>query len=215
MIPTPRPEGSVLPTCGEYTIAPQPGLLKGSYLKGLRATPPALAEPGEAATMAGVRNPPTGTIMRLAFALMFALCLAGFARAEQFSSLEERMSQSEFHAAGLDKLSPDELKSLNTWLQAHYGTQTTYVTPSGQPVFYPQDSAREAFDAHIVGEFTGWYGQSVFTLDNGQKWKQAESGSRQCGKSENPEVRIKPTLMGSWLMYVKGCSDSVRVERTK
>jgi hypothetical protein len=55
----------------------------------------------------------------------------------------------------------------------------------------------------------------VFTLDNGQQWKQAESGGRQCGKSENPKVTIKPTLMGSWLMYVDGCSDSVRVERTK
>jgi hypothetical protein len=154
--------------------------------------------------------------MRLAFALMLALCLAGFARAEQFSSLLERMSQGEFHAAGLDKLSPAELSALNAWLQAHYGTQTTYVTPSGKPVFYPQESSREPIDAHIVGQFTGWYGQTVFTLDNGQKWQQAESGSYQCGKFDNPTVRIKPTLMGSWLMYVDPCSNqSVRVTRIK
>ncbi|HSN00147.1 MAG TPA: hypothetical protein VLS52_03945, partial [Rudaea sp.] len=128
--------------------------------------------------------------MRLVLALVLASCLTGatLAHAEQFSSLEERMSQSEFHAAGLDKLSPDELKALNVWLQAHYGTQTTYVTPSGKPVFYPKESAREAFDAHIVGQFTGWYGQTVFTLDNGQQWQQAESGSYQCGKFDNPKV---------------------------
>jgi hypothetical protein len=89
------------------------------------------------------------------------------------------------------------------------------VSPSGSPVFYPESEPRDKFDTHLVGHFSGWGGHSVFTLDNGQKWKQAESGSRQCAKSENPEVRIKPTLMGSWLMYVKGCSDSVRVERTK
>ena len=49
--------------------------------------------------------------MRIVLAIALVLCLAGFANAETFSSLEERMSQSEFHAAGLDKLSPDELKA--------------------------------------------------------------------------------------------------------
>lgn len=150
--------------------------------------------------------------------LCTGLCVAGatLAHAEQFSSLEERMSQGEFHAAGLDKLSPDELKALDAWLQTHYGTQTTYVTPSGQPVFYPKESARETIDAHIVGEFTGWYGQNVFTLDNGQQWKQAESTSYRCGKFENPAVTIKPMLLGSWLMYVQPCSNqSVRVTRIK
>lgn len=154
--------------------------------------------------------------MRIVLAIALVFCLAGFANAETFSSLEERMSQNEFHAAGLDKLSPDELKALNAWLQAHSGTQVTYVTPGGRPVFYPQESSREPVDAHIVGEFTGWYGQTVFTLDNGQQWQQAESGSYQCGKFENPKVRIKPTLMGSWLMYVQPCSSqSLRVTRIK
>ena len=154
--------------------------------------------------------------MRIVLAIALVSCLAGLANAETFSSLEERMSQSEFHAAGLDKLSPDELKALNAWLQAHSGTQVTYVTPGGRPVFYPQESSREPVDAHIVGEFTGWYGQTVYTLDNGQKWQQAESGSYQGGKFENPRVTIKPTLMGSWLMYVDPCrSQSLRVTRIK
>ncbi|MDE2084367.1 MAG: hypothetical protein KGI64_05855 [Xanthomonadaceae bacterium] len=154
----------------------------------------------------------------IAVILAAGLCTvaATLARAEPFSSLEERMSQSEFHAAGLDKLSPDELKALDAWLRAHYATQTTYVTSSGKPLFYPQDSARETVEAHIVGEFTGWYGKTTFTLDNGQQWQQAESGSYQCGKFENPEVTIKPMLLGSWLMYVGPCSNqSLRVTRIK
>lgn len=154
--------------------------------------------------------------MRIVLAIALVFCITGFAGAETFSSLEERMSQSEFHAAGLDKLSPDELNELNAWLRSHYGTQVTYVSPSGKPVFYPQESSRETVDAHIVGQFTGWYGQTVFTLDNGQQWQQAESASYQCGKFENPKVTIKPTLMGSWLMYVDPCrSQSLRVTRIK
>ena len=153
--------------------------------------------------------------MRLVLLVVLALA-ATLACASGFSSLEERMSQAEFHAAGLDKLSPDEIKALDAWLAAHYATATTYVTPSGAPVFYPKESERETIESNIVGTFTGWRGQTVFTLDNGQQWKQAESGSYECGKFEHPKVTIKPTLLGSWLMYVDPCrSQSLRVTRTK
>jgi hypothetical protein len=55
----------------------------------------------------------------------------------------------------------------------------------------------------------------VFKLENGQEWEQAESGSRATGTFDNPAVRIKPMILGSWLMYVEGCGCSVRVKRIK
>jgi len=55
----------------------------------------------------------------------------------------------------------------------------------------------------------------VFKLDNGQEWRQAESGAYDAGKFENPVVHIKPMVLGSWLMYVEGCGCSVRVQRIK
>ena len=139
----------------------------------------------------------------------------GFARAAGFSSLEERMSQSEFRAAGLDKLSPSELNALNEWLRTHNAATTTLVTPSGQPVFYAKEADREVVEDRIDGSFSGWRGHSVFKLENGQEWTQAESGSSACGNIEHPKVKIKPMLLGSWLMYVESCSESVRVTRTK
>jgi hypothetical protein len=144
--------------------------------------------------------------------LAFAATAAG---AAGFSSLEERMSQSEFHSTGLDKLSPGELKALDDWLRAHSVTTTTYVTPGGQPVFYPKETPREVIESRIEGRFTGWYGSSVFKLENGQEWKQAESGSGSCGTVDNPKIKINPTLLGNWLAYIESCRDSVRVERTK
>jgi hypothetical protein len=140
---------------------------------------------------------------------------AGSLGAAGFSSLEERMSQSEFHAAGLDKLSPNELNALNEWLRAHNAATTTMVTPSGQPVFYAKEEDRETVQDRIDGSFSGWRGHSVFRLENGQEWTQAESGSSACGKAEHPKVKIKPMLLGSWLMYVESCGESVRVTRTK
>jgi len=131
------------------------------------------------------------------------------------STLEERMSQSDFRAAGLDHLSPEQLKYLNEWLRTHGAGSVQVVTPGGQPVYYPNDSARDVVESHIDGTFTGWRGKSVFKLDNGQEWRQAESGMYDAGKFDSPAVRIKPMLLGSWLMYVEGCGCSVRVQRVK
>jgi hypothetical protein len=139
----------------------------------------------------------------------------GTASAAEFSTLEERMSQAQFHAAGLDKLSPEELKTLNDWLRGHETVTTKVVTQSGQPLFYPKASEREVVESRIDGNFSGWMGHSVFRLENGQEWTQAESGTFSNGKYDHPKVKVKPMLMGNWLMYVEPCGCSLRVERTK
>ena len=152
-------------------------------------------------------------ISSLALILLVAASAAG--AQTQLPTLEERMSQAEFHAAGLDKLSPDELRQLNTWLQSHGGGAGQAGGGSGGHAFYPNDSAREVVESHIAGTFSGWRGKSVFTLENGQQWQQTESGSFNAGTFTNPAVKIKPMLLGSWLMVVEGCGCSVRVERIK
>lgn len=153
--------------------------------------------------------------MRPITSLALSLLVAASAANAQTQSptLEERMSSADFSAAGLDKLSPEELKALNAWLEAHGSGIVQYRNPSGGAVFYPDDSARPDVEDRIAGVFMGWRGKTIFTLDNGQKWQQAESGARDTGKFTNPKVKIKPTIMGSWLMYVDGCGCSLRVKR--
>ena len=151
----------------------------------------------------------------LILSAMAALTVASGAAAQSQPTLEERMSQGEFRAAGLDKLSPAELQQLNAWIQTHSTTETRMVTSTGAPVFYPNSSDRESIEAHIDGIFTGWRGKTVFRLDNGQEWQQAESGTFDAGKLNSPNVRIKPMLLGSWLMYVDNCGCNVRVARIK
>ena len=146
-------------------------------------------------------------------AALATLIAAMPALAQQFSSLEERMSSTDFKAAGLDKLSPQQLQFLDQWLRTHQ--QVKAVDASGQPVFYTNDQSRGKFTTHLVGHFNGWSGGNTFTLDNGQVWRQAESGVYSCPDIDNPEVTIKPMVLGSWLMYVQGCNQSVRVDRVK
>ena len=119
--------------------------------------------------------------------------------AQQFSSLEERMSAADFKAAGLDKLTPQELQNLDNWLRTH--EQTRMVSASGQPVFYPTNQPRDKFNTHLVGHFNGWAGQTTFTLDNGQIWKQLESDSgikARFEKGGKNTIVISRGLIGSY-----------------
>jgi len=149
------------------------------------------------------------------FALGIALACGGASAAEQ-PALQERMSKEEFHAAELDKLSPEALKRLNDWLAAHPVTVTKLVTPSNKPIFYADDAPRERIETRIDGVFTGWTGKTVFKLQNGQEWTQSQAGRYDGGKLHNPKVKLEPTMSGNWLLFVSGCDcDSLRVERSK
>ena len=127
--------------------------------------------------------------------------------------LEERMSEAQFNSFGLDKLTPEQLRGLNEWL----GTNDTAMDdPDRKPVFYPDESKRVAVEANLLGKFSGWGGNTIFRLDNGQEWVQSESGSFTTGTIENARVTIKPKFMGSWLLTVKNCDGCrVSVRRSK
>ncbi len=150
------------------------------------------------------------------FALFLAVPYASIALAQTSApTLEERMSQDEFNSSGLDKLSAEQLKFLNGWIQSKG------ISAMGAPIkhrdgstdFYA-DSDRERIESSIVGTFNGWRGKTRVTLENGQVWEQAEGGSK--GDSLNsPKVVIKPMSFGSWLMYVDGCGCDIRVQRVK
>ena len=92
----------------------------------------------------------------LSGASFLLVCLAGGSlAAAPFSTLEERMSQSEFKAAGLERLSPEELKSLNDWLRSHGLTaDAPMAMRDGKPDFYPDQFKREAVETRIAGTFT-------------------------------------------------------------
>jgi len=67
-------------------------------------------------------------------------------------------------------------------------------------------------ESRYVGEFTGWTGKTIFKLENGQVWQQAESG-RMSWKATNPMITIKRGFMGSYQLAVEGVNKKVRVKR--
>lgn len=167
-------------------------------------------------------------------ALLTALLLAGpytAATADEFSTLEERMSAAEFKAAGLDKLSAAELGQLNAWIDRELklpaaSAQATAASAPASAATAPAAAAPASADmrgfdlnagrseirSEIVGSFTGWSGRTVFRLANGQVWQQSENDAFAVNL-ESPGVVIEPAAFGTWLLKVDGYNRSVRVKR--
>lgn len=139
------------------------------------------------------------------------------------------MSADDFRAAGLHRLSSEELEVLNSWLYGYIEVERREAVeeaiPSGEPSFgLEQVTTRVAaifqrdtpstIESRIVGEFRGWRGNTVFRLENGQVWRQAAPGEFVV-RLEDPVVRIRRATMGSYLLSVDGYGSTVRVRRVE
>ncbi|MFP4275858.1 MAG: hypothetical protein ACLFQC_10635 [Wenzhouxiangella sp.] len=169
------------------------------------------------------------------FAAAIALPLAvPVAQADEFSSLEERMTGREFRDAGLHKLTEEELASLNRWIRLRslaegevpdWASGAAAATAPGAADAAPAPAAsdnrglpgggRSEINSRLVGTFSGWRGDNVFELENGMVWEQAEAGSFSIAPVENPAVRIRPGMFGTWQLQVDGYNTRVRVQRVR
>ena len=176
--------------------------------------------------------------LALIFSLfMLSVCLTAQAQSQgrsssasgaPFSTLEERMTGQEFRETGLHKLTDDELRALNLWIQRRslaegevaegagdQGLQSGASATTDQRGLAAERGDRRPIRSRIVGEFTGWNGNTEFELDNGMVWRQAEPGRLILSPIENPEVVIEPGILGSWRLGVEGRNARVRVQRIR
>lgn len=73
---------------------------------------------------------------------------------------------------------------------------------------------RGPFAAMLIGDFTGWRGKTVFTLDNGQVWRQ-RSSSQYRHRGDDYRVKFDKNWMGGWEMTVISSGKSVLVSNVK
>lgn len=139
--------------------------------------------------------------------------------------LQQQMSAAEFNAAGLNKLSPEELVTLNNWLQGKVaqaasvaveqareeGRQEVIVKNRG---FFDFGS-KDPIQANLEGEFRGFGKGRQYTLDNGQIWEQTDDARAGGVHKQSPMVRITPGLMNVWYLQIDGLNTRAKVRRTK
>ena len=70
----------------------------------------------------------------------------------------------------------------------------------------------EPFEAEIEGPFSGWGGKTVFTLSNGQVWRQ-RTGSNYRHTAEGQTVAVKKNFLGLWTLTVLSSGRTVGVYR--
>ncbi len=155
--------------------------------------------------------------------IVAGLLFASPVSADDFTSLEERMTGQEFEAAGLDKLSAEELAALNEWIRSRSlaegesAPQVAHGTPA-DPRGTSEDrrgffDRSETIRTRIDGTFNGWEGETEFRMENGMVWKTTGSSRFSARTMENPQVTISQTISGGWQMQVEGYNRRVLVRR--
>ena len=148
------------------------------------------------------------------------LFLAAPAAAQQ--AIETQMTPEEFKAAGLDKLSAEELARLNAWLGRTIEDEAAKATSEAKAKVVEEHrgfatfGSREAIETRITGEFRGFADGREYTLDNGHVWKQVDHAKLSGVRADNPAVRLDSSVMGNaWYLKVEGYNTRAKVVRVK
>ena len=144
----------------------------------------------------------------LCLTMLFAIHAGAADKA--FPGIDKLMSSEEFAAAGLDQLSPEEMKALNAWLLRYTAGESEILRVDNEEV----REAQKDFEivSRISGEFSGWNGETVFRLENGQVWRQRLQGRYFYSGPPQPEVRITRNYLGFYKITVVETGKSVGVK---
>lgn len=93
-------------------------------------------------------------------------------------------------------------------------TTTPAAAPGSSFGLRQRTDAVDAIESTIPGRFEGWEPNTRLTLANGQVW-QISDGSRGVYWLDNPKVRIRKGVLGSFFLEIEGQNQSPRVRRVQ
>ena len=142
------------------------------------------------------RNSPTSTFLAAAIGAALLVSMPVVHAENETTDIQQAMSPAEFKAAGLQKLSPEELAKLNAWLQGYRMKAEKKAA---------ERESKTKMSSLIVSRIDGvWNGAAygdVITLEDGTKWKVANKDDHFGGYADHPAVALFKSLFG-WKMRV-------------
>jgi hypothetical protein len=130
---------------------------------------------------------------------------AGAAPEEISSSIQEMMTPEEFRAAGLNKLSPDELQKLDAWLQGY--RQVTEQKAEKKATARAERTKMDLIVSRVDGTFNGLTGRTLIRLEDGTVWKQANADDRYRPKvTDHPAAAVIHGVFG-YKMRIEGTQE--------
>ena len=124
------------------------------------------------------------------------------AQPEMSGSIKEMMSPEEFNAAGLNKLSADELQKLDAWLQGY--RQVTEQKAEKKATARASRTKMDVIVSRVDGTFNGLTGRTIIRLEDGTVWKQANADDRY--RAKNPDHPAAAVIHGvfGYKMQIEG-----------
>lgn len=157
----------------------------------------------------------------LALAALLALAPSAYAQ-QAATPIQQQMTPEQFKAAGLDRLDPEQLENLNSWLNRTIVEESSKAAEVAKKQVKEENRGflnypgSEPIRTRISGEFRGFGKGRSYTLDNGQVWQQMDDASLAGVRLDKPEVTITPGMIGNhWFFGVKGYNTKAKVQRIK
>jgi len=126
------------------------------------------------------------------------------------------MTPEELKETGVSGLTSPQRQALDVWLNRYTKKLLQFTTRRAveeAPNPMVQSNCSPAIETTISGDFEGWTGETIFKLDNGQIWEQAEY-EYTYSYSYRPEVTIYQTR-GGCRMKVEDEDETILVRRIK
>ena len=124
---------------------------------------------------------------------------------ETTGNIKEMMSPEEFRAAGLNKLSPDELQKLDAWLQGY--RQITEQKAEKKATARASRTKMDLIVSRVDGQFNGLTGRTIIRLEDGTVWKQANADDRHRARvTDHPAAAVIHGVFG-YKMRIEGTQE--------
>jgi hypothetical protein len=130
---------------------------------------------------------------------------AAAAPPEMSGNIKEMMSADEFKAAGLNKLSAEELQRLDAWLQGY--RQVTEQAAEKKATARASRTKMDLIVSRVDGTFNGLTGRTIIRLEDGTVWKQANADDRHRGRvTDHPGAAVIHGVFG-YKMRIEGTQE--------
>jgi hypothetical protein len=130
---------------------------------------------------------------------------ANAAPPEMSGSIQQMMTPEEFKAAGLNKLTPDELQKLDAWLQGY--RQVTEQAAEKKASAKVSRAKMDLIVSRVDGTFYGLTGRTIIRLEDGTVWKQANADDRyRSTVTDHPAAAVIHGIFG-YKMRIEGTQE--------
>ena len=134
------------------------------------------------------------------------------------TKVSDCMSEEERRLTGTGQLSALEVDKLSAWLaergfecSCEVNQSCETETKSAGFAVTQKNSVREL---HVTmnGQFSGWAGETLFTMSDGSQWQQRVKGVKQLNLVD-PKVTIYKNWLGFYEMRIDSTGDRVKVSK--